>query len=338
MKYLVCFILTCLIITRSYADTVTLNNGDILTGTIIRKEDDKLVFKTTYAGELKILWDQISAIKTDKPVALTLKNDTSIENASILPATNKSARIKTDNIKNNIDIQLSSIKYINPSAAVSGKGIQITGWVNAGINIASGNSDTESYNMDTEIILRSKINRFTVGTKSYRAKSNNLDTEDKSSIWFKYDHFLDKKHYIYGNTYFANDKFKDQKLKSTIGLGYGKQIRDTSLQHLSFEGGLNYVNEDFYVSADDNYAAGRWAVKFDQFFYDKRLQFFHSHEGLIDFEDSDNLNIISQTGFRFPILSGINASLQLNLNWDKQPAAGASSTDRKILFNLGYNW
>jgi len=338
MKSFICLIFICLFTTQSYADTIVLSNGDKLSGTIVRKEDSNLIFKTTYAGELKIQWDQITAIKTDKPVALTLKNDTSIENASISPAANKSANIKADNINNNLDIQLSSVKYINPSAIVTGKGIKITGRINAGISIASGNTDNESYNLDTEVVLRGKINRFTVGAKMYRAQDNNVDTEDKSAAWFKYDHFLDKKHYVYGNTSFAKDKFKDQKLKSTIGLGYGTQFWDAPERHLALEGGLNYVNEDFYVNADDNYAAGRWAVKFDQLFYEKRLQFFHNHEGLLDLDDTDNLSISSQTGFRFPILSGMNAALQFNLDWDKQPAAGASSTDRKILFNLGYSW
>jgi len=338
MRAISLVLLSFFLVPTVIADILTLNNGDRLTGTIIRKEDSNLVFKTDYAGEIKIKWDQVTAVTTDKPVQLTLDNGTAIEKASLSPAQDKTAEIKAENINNDLEIKLSSVKYINPSDVVSGKGIKVSGRVNAGVNIASGNSDTESYNLDTEVVMRGKINRFTVGANLYRASDNSVDTEDKSSAWLKYDHFTSKKSYVYGNTSFARDKFKDQKLKSTIGLGYGIQFHESDERNFLIEGGLNYVNDDYFIAMDDDYAAGRWSLRYDQKFYKKRLQFFHNHEGLFDLDDTGNMNIYSQTGFRFPILSGMNASLQLNVDWDNQPVAGTASTDRKLLFNLGYSW
>lgn len=320
-----------------YADTIFLNNGDKINGQIIRKEGSTLLFKTPYAGEIKIQWKAIASMKTDKNLVLTLENDTNIENASISPSDKKHI-VKTKNIDNPIDIQLSSIKYINPSQAVTGKGMKISGRVNVGLSIASGNTDTESFNVDTEVVLRGKTNRITTGANLYQASDNNVDTEDKTSAWLKYDHFLDNNDYIYGNTSFARDKFKDQKLKSTIGLGYGHQYMESDQRNLSVEAGADYVNEDYFTASDDNYIAGRWALKFDQKFFSKKLQFFHNHEGLLELDNTDNVSITSQTGFRFPVLAGMNAALQLNLDWDNLPSVGTKSTDRKFLFTLGYSW
>jgi len=42
------------------ADEVILKNGDRLSGTVVTKADDKLVFKTKYAGEIKIDWAEVS--------------------------------------------------------------------------------------------------------------------------------------------------------------------------------------------------------------------------------------------------------------------------------------
>jgi hypothetical protein len=39
---------------NSLADEVRLKNGDKLTGQVVRMEEEKLVLKTTYAGEIAI--------------------------------------------------------------------------------------------------------------------------------------------------------------------------------------------------------------------------------------------------------------------------------------------
>jgi hypothetical protein len=41
---------------NSLADEVRLINGDKLTGQVVRMEEEKLVLKTTYAGEITIAW------------------------------------------------------------------------------------------------------------------------------------------------------------------------------------------------------------------------------------------------------------------------------------------
>ncbi len=41
---------------NSLADEVRLKNGDKLTGQVVRMEEEKLVLKTTYAGEIAIAW------------------------------------------------------------------------------------------------------------------------------------------------------------------------------------------------------------------------------------------------------------------------------------------
>ena len=319
------------------ADTLTLKNGDKLTGTVVKKETDKIIFKTSYAGDISISWSEVASLDTEQPVELVLTDQTSMK-ATIHSTQAGTVTLKPESMPAPVTVALDKVQYVNPSPVVTGKGIKISGRANAGFAVSNGNTDNNSYNLDAEVVLRSKINRFTVGTTLYKASEDNMDTADESTLYLKYDHFLNKKQYLYGNTSFARDKFKDRKLKSTIGLGYGHQFWESDQRNLSLEGGLTYVNEDFYVAADDNYAAARWALKFDQKMFDNRIQFFHLHEGLVGLEDRNNVSITSQTGFRFPIYAGMNASIQMNIDWDKSPAPGFVKTDRKYLFNLGYAW
>lgn len=338
MKPALLAILFTLVIPAVFADTVTLDNGDHITGSVVSKETGQLLFKTTYAGIIKIDWASIVELQTDKPVQIVLVNETILEQALFSANKKGIAAIKPGDAGKPLIIALDRVRYINPSPAVSGKGTKVHGRANVGIATANGNTDSKSYNLDAEVVVRRFTNRITVGGSLFKASSNNIVTEDKNTTYFKYDYFLDKKRYIYGDSSFAHDKFKDQKLKSTVGVGYGHQFIESSRQNLFIEGGINYVRDDHFNSADEKYTAGRWAIRYDQKFFKNRMQFFHTHEGLLDLGNSDNLTLISKTGFRFPLLSGMSATLQLNVEWDKSPPAGTKTTDRKMLFNVGYSW
>ena len=50
------------------------------------------------------------------------------------------------------------------------------------------------------------------------------------------------------------------------------------------------------------------------------------------------MNVRSRSGLRVPFVSGLVASLQLNLDWDSEPASGRRSTDATWLIGLGYAW
>lgn len=63
---------------NSLADEVRLRNGDKLTGQVVRIETDKLILKTTYAGEITIAWKEVASIGTDDSVKVVLKDETTV--------------------------------------------------------------------------------------------------------------------------------------------------------------------------------------------------------------------------------------------------------------------
>lgn len=320
------------------ADTVTLRNGDRITGKVIRKEDQNLIFKTPYAGEIKISWLQIEALQTDQPVQVMLSDETSL-NATFTPADEPGkVTLRSGKIIQTAPIDLSNIEYINPSPEVSGKGVRFTGHVNVGVNATSGNSETRSVYADAEMVARTKENRYTVGGKTQRSSEDGNKTADRTLIYSKYDHFLTEKHYLYANASFVRDEFKDLNLRSVLGAGLGHQFVESKRKNLSLEGGLTFVNEDFIDAEDDQYLAARWALDYDQFFFGDRLQFFHKHEGLQSLENSEDLIIRSETGVRVPFNENLSATVQVNVDWDRSPPPGTEDTDLTYLLTVGYNW
>jgi small nuclear ribonucleoprotein (snRNP)-like protein len=60
------------------ADQVTLKNGDRLTGTIVKTDEDKLEFKSEFVGDVKLPWSAVVAIVSVEPLHVALKNGQTI--------------------------------------------------------------------------------------------------------------------------------------------------------------------------------------------------------------------------------------------------------------------
>jgi putative salt-induced outer membrane protein YdiY len=319
------------------ADEIVLDNGDRITGKVLRKETDVLVVNTKYAGDLSIAWSNIRRVTTDAPITMYFEDGnrligtlTSEEDGTVI--------VKSGDTLTSAPIPITKLKYINPSADVSGEGVKVVGHINAGYASSSGNTNTKKFNLDTEVVARTLQNRYTLGARAARTEDSGVDTESNWLGYMKYDHFITKKWYGYANGNFENDKFKDIRLRSTLGLGSGYQFIESPRTNLSLEGGLNYVDTDFYAAEDDDYPAARWALKFDHKLFNTELQFFHAHEVYMGINDTRKTFLRSQTGLRVPLYKNLNATAQYNLDWDNNPTDGRVKTDKTTMLTLGYTW
>ena len=68
---------------KSIADEIRLKNGDKLTGQIVRMQEDKLILKTTYAGEITIIWQEVASIRTDGSIKIVLKDEFEISHSTL---------------------------------------------------------------------------------------------------------------------------------------------------------------------------------------------------------------------------------------------------------------
>jgi putative salt-induced outer membrane protein YdiY len=319
------------------ADAIVLANGDRLTGKVVRKESDTLVLNTPYAGDLSIKWADIRRITTDTPIKVYFEDGTKLT-GTLRSEEDGSVIVTSDETPTSAPVPLAKLRFINPSAEISGEGVKLTGHINAGLSSSSGNTVARRYFLDTEAIARTRDNRFTVGARAAHAEDHGLETESNWIGYLKYDDFFTKRWYGYANGNFENDKFKDIQLRSTLGIGSGYQFIESEKTNLSLEGGLTYVSTDYNVATDDNYPAARWALKYDHLLFATKIQFFHAHEAYVGIEDPKKTFVRSQTGLRVPLMKSLNATAQYNVDWDNNPTDGRLKTDKTLMLTLGYSW
>ena len=333
------YLLICLVTLHSHADEVVLVNGDRLTGKVVRKEGTELIFKTDYAGELKIAWSKVARLTSDAPMSLVLSDQSQTKTREISAAPSKlspdasSARQDTS-----ARVPATRVASINATQGVGLFGARWKGRLNVGAGAARGNTDTDNVHLDFEVIARRPEDRLTFSGLYDHAKDSGELTKRKSRLTGKYDRFFRPKWYGYGLVDAEKDRFSDINLRTTLGAGIGHQLIEDERTTLALEGGLNYVRTDYDVASDENYPAGRWALKYDQRLFATELQLFHSHELVVDLQDSNRTFVRSQTGLRMPLVQRLLATAQINVDYENAPAPGKSKTDRTYLLTVGYHW
>jgi putative salt-induced outer membrane protein YdiY len=315
------------------ADEVVLRNGDRITGKLQELIDGKLSIETEYAGTVKIEWSKVESLSTDGPVYLKI-GDNEVR-ATVSESESGTARLESADLATTESVELSRLKSMSYEKKPA---VKVSGRANIGASSSSGNTNTDQFHGDLEVVIRSEKNRVVFGAEGNKNKTDGTETESNWLGYFAYDHFISQKWYAYASASAENDKFKDINLRTTIGAGAGYQFFETKTTNLGMELGASYVNTDYIDAEDDDYPAGRWAMNYTQAFWDSKLEFFNTDSVHVSLEDSNSYFLRTRTGLRFPLVDRLISTLQYNYDYDNNPAPGRVKADKTWLFTLGYKW
>ncbi len=316
------------------ADVVVLQNGDRLSGHIVHKRDATLVFEATHAGKVSIPWQEINTLTTDKPVIVMLRDHTGLTTETLAAA--GGGRVRLDISAR--ELPMDQIAYLNPAPEQSGIGVSYRGRANLAATDTDGNSTSRRIYADAELAARAKDYRYNLRAKINRQQESGQQTASNWRTDGNYDWFLDQRTFRYVRSSFEHDRFKDIDLRSTVGGGYGLQLLENDRTSVSVRGGLDYVVVDHRTARNDDYPALGWGLRATHLLETFDIELFHDQDGFIRIGSGNDITLSSRTGLRAPIAAGMNASVQLNLDWEQEPAPGRKSTDTVLLVGLGYEW
>jgi len=316
------------------ADEVHLKNGNRLSGTIISMNEGKLMLETDFAGRLSIDWSRVERIESESPIEVVLSDGTRVQGTAAPDAASGRLELRlTPTTAAPLD--LARVAAINPPVEPA---VRFSGRINVGLNKASGNTDTETAHADAELIARSTNHRVSTGAAFTRASKDNRKTEENMLGGLKHDYFLTPKLYFYTAGLAERDEFKNISFRGTLGPGLGYQFFEGELMNLAVEAGPSYVYTNFDSGTSEDSAAGRWAVRFDRFFFEKLFQYYFTNEGFASASDAGDVFMFTRTGLRFPIRYGFSLNAGFEWDWDNEPAEDAGKSDYRSVLSLGYGF
>jgi putative salt-induced outer membrane protein len=233
------------------ADQVTLNNGDRLTGVVVKSDGKTLVLHTDAAGDVTIQFAAIQEIKTDKDLHVSLKDgktavgpvtttDGKIEIATKTAGTVEAPKDDVTLIRNDAE-QLAYDKSLHPGL--------MHGWnggVNVGFSVARGNSQTENLALAINAVHATLDDKITIYTSSIDTQNGLATPSTVANLiqaGLRYDRNLNPRLFAFGAADFMSNALQFLDLRSVYSGGFGFHAIKSDSTTLDFLGGLNYTHE-----------------------------------------------------------------------------------------------
>ncbi len=239
--------------TATFADQVTLKNGDRLTGTIVKFDQDKLVMKSDFAGEVSLQWAAVVAIVSAQPLYVALKNGQTVSGVIITrdeeievaapagPVATPKSEITA--VRNNAEQEV-YMRTLHPRLIDLWSGLFDTG-----LSLASGNSESTAFTLSAKAARVTSRTKFSLySTEIYtRSTAAGVSSTTASAIrgGARIDLNFRKNWFVFGLTDFEHDRFQDLDLRNVLGGGLGYHLISKKDRTFDVFGGATY-NQEYY--------------------------------------------------------------------------------------------
>jgi hypothetical protein len=299
-------VLLCLLGLPALADEVRLANGDRITGEVKARRADRLIVQTGYAGELSIRLSEVRSVSL-------------VDSAGTVH-----------------EFAAHDLPALDPGPYKTSRAVAYAGRALLSAAYTRGNVENEHVHLDADFTARALQYRYNLSGRIDR-RSEPLAQEN--TAWLaggSYDRFLDEREFAYVRGSLEHDRAKDVDRRVAAGIGYGLQLLETPAANLSVRAGLDHVSVERFSGPPERYPAFGWGVKASYSPWGAGLELFHEQEGFWNLEDTDVVILRTKTGVRLPLIERLNATGQLNLDWEREPVPGRDPSDSTLLLGVDY--
>lgn len=320
------------------ADELVMKNGSRLIGTLVSVQDGRIKFDTPFAGELSVAVANVEAIYTEEPVTVLMTDGRVLRDQQMVARQDELTMHGPD--QKVTPFEPGDIAAINPEPWRLGDGYKWSGKVSGALESERGNSDVDELDFAVESVWRSLVDRYTLRGSWERDETNNDKTADNWRVRGKYDRFRQAN----PNDYFGwqialeSDDFADLDLRTITGPYVGRQFFDTNLLDLTGEVGLVYVDEQFMQADDNDFFGSNWELRITSDWLSEHAQFYVNQDGILNFDDIDEVIVNTTIGIGFPIYQGLVGAVEAEFEYDGGAVDGVDELDETYKFSLGYQW
>lgn len=244
------------------ADQVVLKNGDIVTGTVVKKDGAKLTLKSEFLGDVSIPWTAIKSLKSDQELNVVLpggetvkgKISTSGDNLAVAAASGeKSAPLAGITAVRNDAEQHAWERLQHPGL------LELwTGNYNLGLALARGNARAATLTNAFAASRTTTKDKIMLHFNEIYATAlvNNVNSATASSLagGWAYNRDVNPKWFVTTINEYAHDRFQDLNLRAVFGGGAGWNAIKKGKANLSLQAGGDYEREAFMEGLNRNSA------------------------------------------------------------------------------------
>jgi putative salt-induced outer membrane protein len=330
------------------ADQIVLKNGDRVTGAVVKKDGKDLTVKAEQLGDVTIPWDQVTSIKTDKPVNVVLGDGRTakatlstmgamIEIGATPPISVAPGDIKT--IRDDAE-QKAFDRLQHPNW-----GQLWAGTISAGLAGTEGNAEALTFTVGAAVARTTNTDKSSVYFNAIdsSAKVNGTDSQTAEAVrgGWAYNHNVGPKLFVGIYNDYSYDKFQDLSLRFDVGGNVGYHVMKNKLGQLDALAGFDYIRSEYFTPVTNpptartpNQTAGEIMAGEDY-----TLKVNGSTSVVESFRFFDSLEDTSASRMNFDIGSStkiakwLTWTMSLSDRYVNRPAAGRKDND--FLYSTG---
>lgn len=331
MRWKILWLLLCGVCMPASADTVWLNNGDRLTGTIVLLEGGKLVLQTKYAGRVLINWSDVSTLSSEKPLLVKQSQFESEQSKSLAAAGQGMVRLENHESKT---LPLASITQLVPPRPFI-EDLVWEGNLDGKLNLARDEEDENDLRLKMDTQLKHDRWRYSLDASQHYETEDGQTSENNWEVEYDQDYFVTDQWFARGSYMELRDKFEDINRQTAIGLGPGYSFYDNALGHFELIGQVDQftLRSDFDEVRFEAVSLG-WDYK--RLFLGSRLEFYSKGDGAAPFLDDVDYVLDGEAGLRYRLNEWLRLSLLYELSQVR--AYGKSATAQEFSFGVGVGW
>jgi len=349
------------------ADTLHLQDGSRLHGTILELAEAVISFQTAYAGTIEVQQASLAGLDSEEAVTLRLENGTRLtgrltysgdgERQLLLGDDGRETELDPANLASLRPLGAEALAAASkpesppregggesaPPAQAPENGASSGPWTASGqlgLSGASGNTDRLAINGEITGERTTQDARLSLALTSRFAREDGQESEDEIIARSRFERDFSKRWFGFSSLVLERDEFEDLDLRSVLTLGTGVFLIEREDQALKARLGLAYQREDFMASPteEETILSAGYAYEIA---LNGWLSFSHDLSVLPTLSDpASDFRFESDAAFDIPVSENKawNVSIGVRNHFDNRPPAGNESLDTFYTVSLGYNF
>jgi hypothetical protein len=323
-------------IAHADTDVIVFENGDRLTGEIKSMERGQLRFETDATGTIDIQWGKVAFVSSDQDIQVEVVSGVRYfghvkmkEDQFVVVVETGDGQIELDNNK---------IVTMNPIDQTGLRDIDID--VAAGYNFTKA-SDVQQFNFAINADYRTRERIISASFSSLFSDSDSNEASQRQILGLNYTRLRSNRWLNDGSLRFEQNDELDLNLRTSLGSGIGRIIRQSDQALIVVRTGLQITREDFVDQPDDvdsleYYLSG----KLDWFRYDTpELDWSTNLEVIPSLTESGRVRVEFDTNLKWEIIGDLFWGLEFYSSYDSQPQSDTgSNSDHGVITSVSYDF
>jgi len=311
----------------SLADVVYMQNGDRITGDIKSVWDNELFIETPYADEFPISLAAIARIESDEDLEIELRDHSEV-----------TGRFATDAAGNMILVTDAGTQPFGPMdiEELSEPEDRFDWDVRSDFSYRATQGNTETTNFLWQGAGGVKIgdHRHRGDLRFDRIDQDGLTTKEQYRANYVYSWFFSDDWFLASGIGYERDPIRDLTYRYTPGTGLGYQFFDDA--HRLFEVTVSAIGVRERIGGiTEDSSAARWDLRYRRDMLGGDLEFFHNHRLWVYLTGRTNKVVDTTTGIRWDVWGDIYMNVQVDWDWESEPAAGNEQEDITYALGIG---